>query len=125
MDMKKILTILVAVAVVVVGVWLVLVKPAQTPSAVVPSNTVINGQLAITMKNFAFSPAQVTIARGTEVTWTNGDSAPHQPVSDSGSPISAPRIPNGGTYSVVFEQAGTYSYHCAIHPSMTGTIIVQ
>jgi plastocyanin len=82
---------------------------------------------AITIKNFTFSPATLTIAKGAKVTWTNEDSAPHQIVSDPGSAVSfsGPQIPQGQNYSFTFDTAGTFSYHCGIHPSMLGKIVVQ
>ena len=69
----------------------------------------------------------LTIRTGTTVTWTNQDSAPHQIASDSGSPLSfsSDSLSNGASYQVTFAEPGTYSYHCAIHPSMKGTVVVQ
>jgi plastocyanin len=64
---------------------------------------------------------------GTVVTWTNRDSTPHTIVSDTASPVqfSSDPLPTGASYSFTFIQAGTYPYHCSIHPSMMGTIVVQ
>jgi plastocyanin len=83
------------------------------------------GVAAVTMTqgaDFAFSPATLTVPLGTTVRWTNATSAPHTVTAagfDSGT------IPSGGTYSHTFTQAGAFSYHCAFHPNMTGTIIVS
>jgi plastocyanin len=82
---------------------------------------------SITIKNFAFSPATLTIKTGTAVTWINQDGAPHQIASDPGSSVQfmSESLANGASYQVTFSQTGTYMYHCSIHPSMKGTIIVQ
>jgi amicyanin len=78
--------------------------------------------------SFAFSPTTLTIKVGSTVTWTNMTPAPHTVTSDDGksfdSGISTPIAPSGGTYSFTFKQAGTFSYHCQIHPYMKATIIV-
>jgi plastocyanin len=81
----------------------------------------------IAIKNFAFSPATLTIKTGTTVTWTNQDGAPHQIASDPGAPVAfkSESLVTGASYQFTFTQAGIYSYHCTIHPSMKGTIIVQ
>ena len=57
----------------------------------------------------------------------NNDSPTHTIASDMGSPVSFSSDPlaTGASYSFTFTQPGTYTYHCSIHPSMTGTIIVQ
>jgi plastocyanin len=91
--------------------------PVPTPT---PKSTVETIQINI--QNFSFSPAEATITVGSTVVWTNNDSAPHQIASNSfnSSPLS-----QGGTFSQKFATAGTYDYHCAIHPSMTGRIIVK
>jgi len=81
----------------------------------------------IEIKNFAFDPSTLTVKSGTAVMWTNQDGAPHAIVSDIGSPVaySSGSIPPGSFYGFGFTQQGTYTYHCSIHPSMKGTIIVQ
>ncbi len=77
----------------------------------------------VTIMNFAFQPQSVSVSAGTMVTWTNNDTAPHTSTSDTGAWNSG-TLTTAGTYERVFSTAGTYPYHCAIHPSMLGTIIV-
>jgi len=97
--------------------------PTPTPATLAPAG----GSNSIAIKNFAFSPATLTIKTGTPVTWTNQDGAPHQIASDPGAPVAfkSESLANGASYQFTFTQAGTYSYYCTIHPSMKGTIIVQ
>lgn len=78
----------------------------------------------VTIKNFAFSPASMTIKVGESVTWTNQDSPTHSIAADKGE-FKSGDMTTGATYSFKFDKAGTYPYHCIIHPSMTGTIVVQ
>ncbi|MEI7452532.1 MAG: cupredoxin family copper-binding protein [Candidatus Falkowbacteria bacterium] len=90
----------------------------ESPSAV--STTPVSA--TVNISNFSFSPASLVIKKGTTVTWTNNDSAPHQIKSDS---FSSSVLNNGGTFSFTFNDAGTFSYICSIHTSMKGEIIVQ
>ena len=83
------------------------------------------GATAVTISNFAFSPAEITVKVGDTVTWTNQDSVGHTVTSDDGSFASQNPIAQGGTYSFKFAKAGTYTYHCAVHPSMTAKVTVQ
>jgi plastocyanin len=94
-----------------------------TPTTPVPSG----GSNSIAIKNFAFSPATLTIKTGTMVTWMNQDGAVHQIASDAGTPVAftSDTLANGASYQFTFIQPGTYTYHCTVHPSMKGTIIVQ
>ena len=78
---------------------------------------------AVSIQNFAYNPTDLTVAVGTTVTWTNNDSVSHTVIGDNGGPDSGTIAP-GGTYHYTFTTAGTYSYHCAIHPSMTGSVTV-
>ena len=78
---------------------------------------------SVTIKDFAFSPASVDIKVGESVTWTNEDSATHNVEGDGG--ISSGDLANGQTYTKTFDTAGTYAYKCAIHPNMTGTVVVK
>ncbi len=77
---------------------------------------------------FAFSPASLTIKAGTTVTWKNETAVPHTVTSDDGKSFdsgAANPINQGGTFSFTFTTPGTFAYHCAIHPFMKATIIVQ
>jgi hypothetical protein len=80
--------------------------------------------MAVTIKNFSFQPSPLTISVGTTVTWTNQDSVAHTSTSDNGVWDSGSIAP-GASYSFTFNQAGSFAYHCAIHPNMHGMIIVQ
>ena len=96
-----------------------------TPTATTPVPAPVAN--SITIKNFAFSPAMLTVKTGSVVTWTNQDSVTHTIASDSGYPVlfTSDPVASGATYKFTFIQPGTYNYHCSIHPSMKGTIIVQ
>ena len=79
--------------------------------------------------SFAFSPATLTIKTGTTVTWKNTTAVGHTVTSDDGktfnSGTSNPIAAQSGTFSFTFTTAGTFAYHCEIHPFMKATIIVQ
>ena len=93
--------------------------PVQTPAPTQGSSVTSN---SINIQNFAFSPATLTVKKGTTVTWTNNDSAPHQIKSAT---FNSGQLGNGQSFSFAFDTAGTFDYSCAIHPSMLGKIIVQ
>lgn len=76
------------------------------------------------IQNNAFGPASITVAVNTTVTWTNKDAFIHTVTSNTGL-FDSGNFGNGGTYSRQFTTAGTFPYHCSIHLSMTGTVIVQ
>lgn len=76
----------------------------------------------ISINNFAFNPKQRNVKIGTTVTWTNDDPAPHTVTFDD---FTSATLITGQTFSHTFTQAGTFNYHCSLHPSMTGQIIVQ
>ncbi len=81
---------------------------------------------AITMANYAFSPASETISVGDRVTWTNTDQAPHN-VSTTSGPVSiqSPTLNTGQSWSYTFTTPGSYSYICSIHPDMRASLVVQ
>ncbi|RME88605.1 MAG: hypothetical protein D6770_06610, partial [Anaerolineae bacterium] len=78
---------------------------------------------SVTIQNFAFSPSSLEIKVGTTVTWTNMDSAPHTVTADDGS-FDSGTLRNGDSFSFTFNEAGTFAYHCSIHPYMTASITV-
>ena len=95
--------------------------PVVTP-APAPLTTPVVKSSAVNIQNFAFSPAVLTVKKGTTVTWTNNDSAPHQLKSAT---FNSGRLSQGESFSFTFNDAGTFDYSCSIHPSMQGQIIVE
>ncbi|MBV2152034.1 plastocyanin/azurin family copper-binding protein [Kitasatospora sp. SUK 42] len=81
---------------------------------------------AVSIKNFAFSPAELTVKVGTKVTWTNTDPDAHTVTSKQGSngPLQSAALATNDTYSYTFTTPGTYAYYCSIHPFMTATVVV-
>lgn len=78
---------------------------------------------AVSIVDFAFSPAWVEVPAGSTVWWTNYGAAPHTVTSDFGG-FDSGTLGTGGGFSLYFDTAGTYTYHCAIHPGMTGGVVV-
>jgi len=62
---------------------------------------------------------------GDVITWTNNDTVPHRVALDDGSCAMSDNIPGGGSKSLVFSVAGTFPFHCAVHPTMKGTITIS
>jgi plastocyanin len=79
--------------------------------------------LGVSIYSYAFHPSVLNVPVGATVTWTNNDPVAHTVTSDSGLWNSGPISP-GGTFSYTFTTPGTYTYHCMIHPYMTGEIVV-
>jgi plastocyanin len=77
----------------------------------------------IGISNFAFSPAEITIAVNDTIVWKNTDQMPHTATSLGNFDTGA--IQPGGSDSVTFTKAGVYSYICTIHPNMKGKVTVQ
>jgi plastocyanin len=84
------------------------------------------GESEVTIDNFSFTPAQLTVAPGTKVNWTNRDDIPHT-ITDAAAPraFKSPPLDTGDGFSYVFQNSGTYHYFCSLHAHMTGTIVVQ
>jgi plastocyanin len=77
----------------------------------------------VAISGFTFSPRTVTVNVGDTVTWTNSDAQAH--TATSGNAWSTGDIANGDSASITMRTAGTFEYICAIHPQMTGTVVVQ
>jgi plastocyanin len=80
---------------------------------------------AVKVDNFSFSPQTITVAVGTEVTWTNQDDIPHTVVSDDKTTFKSKALDTDEKFTFKFTKAGTYPYFCSIHPKMTGQVVVQ
>lgn len=88
------------------------------------SESAAAGEVSVTVKDFAFNPAEITAKVGQTITFTNGDSAPHTATLDDGS-CTTPNIASGSSDGLTFTAAGTYPFHCNVHPNMKGTITVS
>jgi amicyanin len=107
-------------------------QAAETTTTKAPSRTTTTRAgaktIEVDIKSFAFDPKTIAITKGDTVVWTNMDAAPHRVISDIGSAkdvLDSPILAKGDTYSHTFNELGTYAYHCAIHVSMKGKIIVD
>jgi plastocyanin len=74
--------------------------------------------------NLSFDPPQINVPTGSIVSWTNADSIQHTVTSDEQGLFDAGPISLGDTFENVFDSAGEFGYHCAIHPFMTGVVMV-
>ncbi len=93
----------------------------------VPAAATDTASSATTIKidNFAFTPPSTTVPAGTTITWVNADDVPHKIVSTDGKFTASPPVDTNDRYAFRFTQPGRYEYFCAIHPKMTGVIVVQ
>ena len=78
----------------------------------------------VSIDNFAFNQATITVPVGTKVTWVNHDDMLHT-VADEGKSFKSDPLDSGDSFSHVFDKPGTYKYFCSLHPHMTGTVVVQ
>jgi predicted lipoprotein with Yx(FWY)xxD motif/plastocyanin len=101
--------------------------PPPTPTATTttppPTTTPTPTPYSINIQNFAFSPISISVPIGAKVVWTNNDSIIHTVTSDSGAFNGTVNI--GTSFTFTFTQAGSFPYHCSIHPSMTGMVVVH
>lgn len=105
-------------------IGLILLVGAMTclPSTPVRAATTWN----VSISNFQFTPATITINVGDTVTWTV-TGGPHTTTSDSGQTMSwdSGALSDGKSFSLAFNTIGNFTYHCAFHASMHATVIVQ
>ncbi|MDD1654517.1 MAG: cupredoxin domain-containing protein [Methanomicrobiales archaeon] len=93
--------------------------------------TEVESVVEVVIRNFAFEPATLTIPPGTTVIWTNEDTVPHLVASDPHPAhtdlpeLVSGTLSPGDSYRFTFTNTGNYGYHCDLHPSMTGTIVVE
>jgi amicyanin len=95
--------------------------PSASPTAA--DSPAPQGGTAVSITDFKFDPATLTVPVGTTVTWTNQDEEPHTIAAKDGS-FHSPGMDSHGTYSFTFTTPASYDYICSIHPFMTGTVVV-
>jgi plastocyanin len=90
--------------------------------ALMAAPAVLAADTTITVSGFSF-PATTTIKAGDTVTWMNSSGVTHTATADDGS-FDTGTFADGASASVTFDEVGSFAYHCTIHASMTGTIVV-
>ncbi|HXD74308.1 MAG TPA: plastocyanin/azurin family copper-binding protein [Vicinamibacterales bacterium] len=96
-------------------------SPTPTPTVTGPSVSMVAGASLLT--STAYSPGSLTVARGSSVTFVNNDNTSH--TATASGQFDTGLINPGSSKTVTLSTAGTVTYHCTIHPGMTGTLIVQ
>jgi len=82
------------------------------------------GTNEVWIQGMAFSPSTISVAAGTTISWTNKDGIAHTVTSNTNI-FNSGDIAAGGTFTFTFATAGTYTYHCAIHPGMIANVVVN
>jgi plastocyanin len=96
--------------------------PTPTPTPAGANVSIVPG--AQTLTTTAFNPNPVSVSTGATIIWMNDDTIAHTSTANGGSWDSGILAP-GATFSQTFTSVGTFTYHCAIHPNMVGTVTVQ
>jgi len=118
---RRLPTLVAALAVPLVAlIALVVTRAVEGPS----SAALASSGTGIVIKNFAFTPKTLTVAPGTRLQVTNADGTQHTFTADNGA-FATGVLAGGKHAAVTLNKAGTYRYHCDIHPNMTGKLVVR
>jgi len=123
MENKTLLSIIIGVVILAIlgfGIYFFTTSYQPTTKSSVGTETVTTNSVSI--KNFAFDPADIKVAKGSTVTWTNNDAVNHELKSDQ---FQSQSLNPGDQFTFTFVNTGKVSYHCSIHPSMTGSVTVE
>jgi plastocyanin len=99
-------------------------QKAADPLTTDPGTVVTPGANEVFISGSAFTPEIITVAANTTITWTNKDAMTHTVTSNSGV-FSSGNMAKNATFSFKFTTPGTYAYHCALHSTMTATVVVN
>jgi plastocyanin len=80
--------------------------------------------IAAGIRSFAFEPERIEVAAGQRITWTNHDPAEHT-VTQEGGGFDSGTMAANATLTRTFDRPGEYRYICALHPGMTGVVVVR
>ena len=95
-----------------------------------PSAPTVAADVTISMVgdrgNQSFAPSPTTVRVGQTVAWKNNDGTAHNALEDAAERFATGTVNAGATSSpITMSAAGTFTYHCTIHPGMVGTLVVQ
>ena len=90
------------------------------------ASAVLAAGASVTINNYTFTPKSIAVTPGSTVTWTNKQADDnHTVTADNGSFDTGVIAKNGGSATLTVATAGAFAYHCKIHPSMHGTVVVS
>lgn len=95
---------------------------ASVAQSKIKSKAAAKKTVVVKIKNYEFSPANLTVNVGDTVVWKNGDVTPH---TATGKGIDSGSIEAGGSWSFTAKKKGSFSYICTFHPTMKGKLIVK
>lgn len=104
--------------------WAFVWVAAGSPKPSAASATENPAKFEVTIDNFKFSPINLTVPVGAQVTWTNRDDVPHT-VTSTEKKFSSKALDTDEQFSFTFTEPGTYEYYCSVHPKMTAKIVAQ
>ena len=125
--MKKLLMVMSLGVLLIASLSILGCGSSSTTSGETTTTTQSSGN-TVTMKNSSFQPNSITVSAGDAVTWINEDSVSHTVTGDktgAGDDFESGTMKPGQQFTHVFDQAGTFPYHCSIHTSMKGTVVVS
>src|ERR1051326_2541142 len=99
--------------------------PTTQPTTATTPTQVVQVKMIEQNGKYAFQPSTITIPKGAQVVWTNTSDEPHTVTSDTNAFTASQNIAENQTFSMIFNTAGTFAYHCSIHTYMTANIVVQ
>lgn len=94
----------------------------------VPVSVIDSMHFVVAIRDFLFQPDSITVPAGATVTWVNCETPPQEPhttTADGGVGWDSPELNPGQRFSHTFPAPGTSTYHCTLHPSMLGKVIVE
>jgi len=94
------------------------VAPTTQPSTSVENTGIVS------IEGMRFQPATLVVDKGDTVTWTHNSPMPHSVKANDGD-FGSSVMSSGQSFSQTFDEPGTYSYYCSLHPSMRGKIVVK
>ena len=115
-----VLVLLVPIVAVLAAMGTRAIKGASTITTAAAST----GVPSVTIKNFAFRPAKLTVAKGTNLEVRNADAAAHT-FSARNNSFSSPILEPGKRATITLGKSGTFAFYCKIHANMTGTVVVK
>ena len=119
--MKTAIWVVVIIIVIIGGVLLYRSKYSTGSTS---SSTTATATTSVSIENFSFNPASISVTAGQEVTFTNNDSTTHTVTADDNS-FNSGNLAPGKSFKKTFSSAGTFGYHCSIHTTMKGTVEVK